>query len=89
LGFELLYVAIPGLPVLGNLLQLMKEKPHHTFTSWAEKYGPIFSIKVGSIKQVVITSPEIAKEVRYNIPCELGMIRKTCDFHKWLVIKHN
>jgi ent-kaurene oxidase len=62
LGFELLYVAIPGLPVLGNLLQLMKEKPHHTFTSWAEKYGPIFSIKVGSIKQVVITSPEIAKE---------------------------
>lgn len=54
--------SIPGLPVLGNLLQLMKEKPHHTFTSWAGKYGPIFSIKVGSIKQVVITSPEIAKE---------------------------
>ncbi|CAM6028613.1 unnamed protein product [Sphagnum balticum] len=54
--------SIPGLPVLGNLLQLMKEKPHHTFTSWAQSYGPIFSIKVGSIKQVVITSPEIAKE---------------------------
>jgi ent-kaurene oxidase len=54
--------SIPGLPVLGNLLQLMKEKPHHTFTSWAQNYGPIFSIQVGSIKQVIITSPEIAKE---------------------------
>jgi hypothetical protein len=28
------------------------------------KYGPVFSIQVGSIKQVVITSPEIAKEVK-------------------------
>jgi ent-kaurene oxidase len=58
-----LITAIPGLPLVGNLLQLSKEKqPHHGFTTWAMKYGPIFSIQVGSIKQVVITSPKIAKE---------------------------
>jgi hypothetical protein len=67
LGFELLRVAIPGLSMLGNLLQLTKKKPCHTFTSWVQKYGPIFSIKFGSIKQVVINFQEIAKEVLYNI----------------------
>jgi ent-kaurene oxidase len=60
-GFE--FAAIPGLPLLGNLLQLTEKKPHRSFTTWAAKYGPIFSIQVGSVKQVVITSPEIAKEV--------------------------
>jgi ent-kaurene oxidase len=56
-----------GLPFLGNLLQLLKErKPHQSFTTWAMKYMPIFSIQVGSIKQVVITSPKIAKEVQTN-----------------------
>jgi ent-kaurene oxidase len=54
--------SIPGLPLLGNLLQLTEKKPHRSFTTWAAKYGPIFSIQVGSVKQVVITSPEIAKE---------------------------
>jgi hypothetical protein len=57
------FAAIPGLPLLGNLLQLTEKKPHRSFTTWAAKYGPIFSIQVGSVKQVVITSPEIAKEV--------------------------
>jgi len=52
--------------MLGNLLQLTKKKPHHTFTSWAEKYGPIFSIKFGFIKQAVINFQEIAKEVLSN-----------------------
>ncbi|CAM6003474.1 unnamed protein product, partial [Sphagnum balticum] len=53
---------IPGLPLLGNLLQLTEKKPHRSFTTWAAKYGPIFSIQLGSVKQVVITSAEIAKE---------------------------
>jgi len=66
LGFELLCVASLGLSMLGNLLQLTKKKPHHTFTSWAEKYGPIFSIKFGFIKQAVINFQEIAKEVLSN-----------------------
>jgi hypothetical protein len=62
-----LITTILGLPLVGNLLQLSKEKkPHHGFTTWAMKYGPIFSIQVGSIKQVIITSPEIAKEVQIN-----------------------
>ncbi|KAK6115875.1 hypothetical protein DH2020_008144 [Rehmannia glutinosa] len=53
---------IPGVPVIGNLLQLKEKKPHKTFTRWAEKYGPIYSIRTGSTKLVVLNSNDLAKE---------------------------
>ncbi|KAF3446236.1 hypothetical protein FNV43_RR11415 [Rhamnella rubrinervis] len=54
--------AVPGLPVVGNLLQLKEKKPHKTFTKWAETYGPIYSIKTGASTLVVLNSAEVAKE---------------------------
>lgn len=53
---------VPGLPIIGNLLQLGEKKPHKTFTAWAQKYGPIYKIKTGVDTLVVINSSEIAKE---------------------------
>ncbi|XP_073306891.1 ent-kaurene oxidase-like [Primulina huaijiensis] len=53
---------VPGLPVIGNLLQLNEKKPHKTFTKWAEKYGPIYSIKTGSNNMIVLNSTDVAKE---------------------------
>lgn len=53
---------VPGIPVIGNLLQLKEKKPHKTFAKWAETYGPIYSIKTGANKMVVLNSNEIAKE---------------------------
>ncbi|GFP92993.1 ent-kaurene oxidase chloroplastic, partial [Phtheirospermum japonicum] len=53
---------IPGLPVIGNLLQLKEKKPHKTFARWAEKYGPIYSIRTGSSTLVVLNSNDVAKE---------------------------
>ncbi|KAL2643495.1 hypothetical protein R1flu_011082 [Riccia fluitans] len=56
--------AIPGgLPILGNVLQLNKGKPHETFTRWAQKYGPVFHVKTGSINVAVINSADLAKEI--------------------------
>lgn len=54
---------VPGLPVLGNLLQLKEKKPHKTFTKWAEEYGPVYSIQTGASNMVVLNSNEVAKEV--------------------------
>ncbi|KAL0325657.1 UNVERIFIED_CONTAM: Ent-kaurene oxidase, chloroplastic [Sesamum radiatum] len=53
---------VPGLPVIGNLLQLKEKKPHKTFTKWAEEYGPIYSIRTGSNNMVVLNTNDVAKE---------------------------
>ncbi|KAL6212973.1 hypothetical protein ACLB2K_018188 [Fragaria x ananassa] len=53
---------VPGLPVIGNLLQLKEKKPYKTFTRWAEQYGPIYSIRTGASTMVVLNTSEVAKE---------------------------
>ncbi|XP_027924006.1 cytochrome P450 82A4-like [Vigna unguiculata] len=50
-------------PVLGHLPLLSASKtPHRMLGALAEKYGPIFTIKLGSKKALVINNWEIAKE---------------------------
>lgn len=53
---------VPGLPLIGNLLQLKEKKPHKTFTKWAEIYGPIYSIRTGANTMVVLNSNDVVKE---------------------------
>ncbi|KAL7175532.1 hypothetical protein ACSBR2_029184 [Camellia fascicularis] len=53
---------VPGLPVIGNLLQLKEKKPHKTFTRWAKTYGPVYSIRTGSNTIVVLNNTDVAKE---------------------------
>ncbi|KAL3849387.1 hypothetical protein ACJIZ3_011269 [Penstemon smallii] len=48
-------------PIIGNILQLSK-KPHITFAHLSKVYGPIMSLKFGSINLVIISSPEMAKK---------------------------
>ncbi|XP_078432053.1 GA requiring 3 [Wolffia australiana] len=54
--------AVPGLPLIGNLLQLTEKKPHQTFARWAALYGPIYSIRTGASSVVVLNSAVLAKE---------------------------
>ncbi|KAI8548749.1 hypothetical protein RHMOL_Rhmol07G0297900 [Rhododendron molle] len=53
---------VPGLPVIGNALQLRERKPHSIFVKWVKTYGPIFSIRVGSKSIVVLNNQDVAKE---------------------------
>jgi predicted metal-dependent RNase len=57
------HVAVPGLPLIGNLHQLKEKKPHKTFAKWSEIYGPIYTIKTGASSVAVLNSAEVAKEV--------------------------
>ncbi|KAH1144781.1 hypothetical protein GYH30_040893 [Glycine max] len=54
--------AVPGLPVIGNLLQLKEKKPYKTFTHMTHKHGPIYSIRTGASTLIVLNSPHLAKE---------------------------
>ncbi|GAB4852020.1 hypothetical protein Ancab_016213 [Ancistrocladus abbreviatus] len=53
---------IRGLPLIGNLLQLKEKKPFKTFTRWAEIYGPIYSIQLGSSRLIVLNNADVARE---------------------------
>ncbi|KAG4957282.1 hypothetical protein AAZX31_15G192400 [Glycine max] len=50
-------------PIIGHLPLLLGSKtPHKTLGDLADKYGPIFSIKLGAKNAVVISNWEMAKE---------------------------
>ncbi|MCL7047301.1 hypothetical protein MKW94_020498 [Papaver nudicaule] len=53
---------VPGLPVIGNALQLKDKIVTKIFANWAEIYGPIYSIKVGASNIVVLNSTDVVKE---------------------------
>lgn len=49
-------------PIVGHL-PLLGKLPHITMENWAKQYGDIFLLQLGSIPTVVISSPEMAREV--------------------------
>ncbi|KAJ6847336.1 putative cytochrome P450 76M5-like [Iris pallida] len=51
-----------GVPVLG-MIPFVDRELHTYFTKLSERYGPIYSIRIGSMLGVVISSPSLAREV--------------------------
>ncbi|KAJ4849150.1 hypothetical protein Tsubulata_049689 [Turnera subulata] len=51
----------PAIPIIGHL-HLLKEPLHRTFHSLSQKYGPIFSVKLGSRLAIVVSSPSLVEE---------------------------
>ncbi|KAH6836261.1 hypothetical protein C2S53_001127 [Perilla frutescens var. hirtella] len=50
------------LPIVGNFLQLGK-KPYETLAELAKTHGPLMSIHLGSLYTVIVSSPEMAREL--------------------------
>ncbi|XP_047942510.1 ferruginol synthase-like [Salvia hispanica] len=50
------------LPIIGNMHQLGKN-PYETLRQLAKTYGPLMSIRIGSVYTVVVSSPEMAMEL--------------------------
>jgi len=43
-----------GWPLVGNLLQLERERVHHTVEQWAQRFGPVFRIRLGPAPFLVL-----------------------------------
>ncbi|XP_028101303.1 cytochrome P450 71B10-like [Camellia sinensis] len=50
------------LPIIGNLHQV-GEIPHYTFWKLSQKLGPIMLLQLGQVPTLVVSTPELAKEV--------------------------
>ncbi|XP_017240707.1 cytochrome P450 71B34 isoform X2 [Daucus carota subsp. sativus] len=53
----------PGLPLIRNMLQFDSLNTHIYLHHLSKKYGPLMSLKLGSVKILVISSVSAAKEV--------------------------
>ncbi|KAH0884431.1 hypothetical protein HID58_060527 [Brassica napus] len=52
----------PGWPIIGNIFQIGKA-PHRSLANLSRIYGPVMSLRFGSLTTVIISSPEAAREV--------------------------
>ncbi|KAL1865421.1 hypothetical protein VTK73DRAFT_5265 [Phialemonium thermophilum] len=53
----------PTLPIIGNLHQMPKEKGHLQFQKWAEEYGPVYSLILGTKVMIVLSSDQAIKDL--------------------------
>ncbi|KAI0868661.1 cytochrome P450 [Hypoxylon argillaceum] len=53
----------PTLPLIGNLHLMPKEKGHLQFQKWANEYGPIYSLILGTKVMIVLSSDETVRDL--------------------------
>lgn len=58
----------PGLPWLGNALQLKPDALHTILEGWERKYGSLFAVKLGSRRIVVCSDHELLQTVLRHRP---------------------
>ncbi|XP_074347474.1 cytochrome P450 76T24-like [Apium graveolens] len=51
-----------GLPIFGNLFDI-GPRPHESLANLAKVHGPLMTIKQGNVTSVVVSSPEMARQV--------------------------
>ncbi|KAM0251917.1 hypothetical protein ACHAQJ_007932 [Trichoderma viride] len=53
----------PTIPLLGNLHQMPKKHAHLQFQKWAEEYGPVYSLMLGTKVAIVLSSDVAVKDL--------------------------
>lgn len=61
-----------AVPIFGNWLQVGDDLNHRNLGDLAKKYGEILLLKMGQRNLVVVSSPELAKEVLHTQGVEFG-----------------
>ncbi|KAG9470266.1 hypothetical protein GDO78_018368 [Eleutherodactylus coqui] len=70
------------LPIIGNLHILDLKKPYQTLHQLSKKYGPVYTIKLGEEKVVVLCGYEAVKDALVNHADEFSGRAKVPLFHE-------
>lgn len=57
-----------GLPLVGNALQLKPARAYQQLCEWADRYGPVYRLKIGRRSILVISDAAVISEVLRNRP---------------------
>ncbi|KAK3328555.1 cytochrome P450 [Cercophora scortea] len=80
----------PTLPVIGNLHLMSGKHPHHQFKKWADEYGPVYSLILGSRVVVVLSSAQAVRDLMdkrsaiYSSRPDMYIGNLTCDSNRIL-----
>ena len=58
----------PGFPIVGNAFQVSRAQIHQNVERWAREYGPLFQMKLGPRRLLVIADPELLAAVMKDRP---------------------
>ena len=58
----------PGLPLAGNLFQIRLDVLHDTLERWADRYGPLYRIRIGPVNMAVLSDPDTVKRMHRERP---------------------
>lgn len=77
----------PGLPVLGNALQIKPESFHQQLEAWEQKYGQTFAFRIGARRFLAVSNPDVIAAVLRQRPGifhrgpRLEQVAKEVGFH--------
>ena len=54
--------SLPSFPIIGNLHQLAKD-PYRSLRSLCNKYGPLMLLNLGQVPTLVVSSPDLVREI--------------------------
>lgn len=58
----------PGLPLLGNALQIERDRVHQIAEQWAREYGEVYRFRITSREFVVMSNPEMVATILRDRP---------------------
>ena len=65
-----------GLPLAGNLFQCLPlETLHTTLERWADRYGPLYRVRIGPVRMVVVSDPDTVKRMLRERPARFRRTR--------------
>ena len=65
----------PGLPLVGNAFQIDFDTFHRSLERWADRYGQIYRMRIGSKRLVVVSEPEAIKRMHRERPARFRRTR--------------